>query len=149
MPQKLEILSSQILIASDHAGYQLKEYIKNFLKKNKIKIKDFGTNKKQTSVDYPFYAKKLSKNINKKNFGILVCGSGIGMSIASNRFKNVRSALIDTIKISKISRKHNNANVICIGSRFINREIAVKCVLAFLTTKFEGGRHSKRVKLLS
>ena len=149
MAQKLELLTSQILIASDHAGYKLKEYIKTKLKVKKLKIRDLGTNNKKKSVDYPIYARKLSQKINRKNFGILVCGSGIGMSITSNRSKNVRSALVNSVKISKISRKHNNANVICIGSRFISKQKAIKCILTFLTTKFDGGRHLKRVKLLS
>ena len=95
------------------------------------------------------YAKKLAKKINSKNYGILVCGSGIGMSIASNRFRNVRSALTNSIKASKLSRQHNNANVICLGSRMISKKIATQCVLSFLSTEFEGGRHSRRVKLLN
>ncbi len=148
MGKKSNFKVKKILIASDHAGYSLKEIIKNKLKKNNLSIIDFGTNNKETSVDYPFFAKKLCKKIDSTTFGILICGSGIGMSIASNRFKNVRSALITSVVASKLSRQHNNANVICIGARLTPKNTAIKSILAFLNTKFEGGRHLRRVKLL-
>ena len=149
MKLKHNFLIKNIVIASDHAGFSLKESIKKELKKRNFKILDLGTKNENKSVDYPMYAKKLAKNINSKNYGILVCGSGIGMSIASNRFRNVRSALTNSIKASKLSRQHNNANVICLGSRMISKKIATQCVLSFLSTEFEGGRHSRRVKLLN
>ena len=149
MKLKHNFLIKNIVIASDHAGFSLKESIKKELKKRNFKILDLGTKNENKSVDYPMYAKKLAKKINSKNYGILVCGSGIGMSIASNRFKNVRSALANSIKASKLSRQHNNANVICLGSRVISKKIATQCVLSFLSTEFEGGRHSRRVKLLN
>ena len=149
MKLKHNFLIKNIVIASDHAGFSLKESIKKELKKRNFKILDLGTKNKNKSVDYPMYAKKLAKKINSKNYGILVCGSGIGMSIASNRFRNVRSALTNSIKASKLSRQHNNANVICLGSRMISKKIATQCVLSFLSTEFEGGRHSRRVKLLN
>ena len=149
MKLKHNFLTKNIVIASDHAGFSLKESIKKELKKRNFKILDLGTKNENKSVDYPMYAKKLAKKINSKNYGILVCGSGIGMSIASNRFRNVRSALTNSIKASKLSRQHNNANVICLGSRMISKKIATQCVLSFLSTEFEGGRHSRRVKLLN
>ena len=149
MKLKHNFLIKNIVIASDHAGFSLKKSIKKELKKRNFKILDLGTKNENKSVDYPIYAKKLAKKINSKNYGILVCGSGIGMSIASNRFRNVRSALTNSIKASKLSRQHNNANVICLGSRMISKKIATQCVLSFLSTEFEGGRHSRRVKLLN
>ncbi len=94
-------------------------------------------------------AEELAKKINSKNMGILICGSGIGMSIASNRFKNVRSALVNSSTLSKLSRKHNNANIICLAARFVSKKVAIQCILSILTTKFEAGRHLRRVKLLS
>ena len=114
-----------------------------------LNILDLGVDNKKVSVDYPIYAKKMSKKINSKNMGILICGSGIGMSIASNRFKNVRSALVNSSILSKLSRKHNNANIICLAARFVSKKVAIQCILSFLTTKFEAGRHLRRVKLLS
>ena len=137
----------KILIASDHAGYKLKEFIKKYLiKKNKL-IEDLGPFKKK-KVDYPDYAHKLSIKIVKNNnfMGILVCGSGTGMAITANKHKKIRAALCYDLKSTKLSRLHNNANVITLGSRLINRNTAIKCVNIFLTTKFEGGRHTKRIK---
>ena len=137
----------KILIASDHAGYELKEFVKRYLiKKNKL-IEDLGPFKEK-KVDYPDYAHKLSKKVIKNNnfIGILVCGSGTGMAITANKHKKIRAALCYDLKSAKLSRLHNNANVITLGSRLINRNTAIKCVNIFLTTKFEGGRHTKRIK---
>ena len=133
----------KIFIASDHAGYKLKSSISTKLKK----IIDLGT-KSTESVDYPDYAKKLSKKVasNKGSFGILICGSGMGMAIAANKTKNIRAALCYSKKNTKLSRLHNNANIITLGSRLITKKIALKFVSVFLNTKFEGGRHSRRVK---
>ena len=137
----------KILIASDHAGFNLKEIIKKSLLKQKIIITDLGPYK-LSKVDYPDYAHKVSKKVNrnKKLIGILVCGSGIGMEMAANKYKNVRAALCYNQKTAKLSRLHNNANIITLGSRLIKKNIALKCINIFLKTKFEGGRHSKRVK---
>ena len=109
---------------------------------------DLGTNKKSVSVNYPTYAHKLSKMVSKKksNVGILICGSGLGMSMAANRHKKIRAALCYSIKNAKLSRLHNDANVITLGERLISKNLAFKCINAFLNTKFEGGRHLKRVK---
>ena len=137
----------KIFISSDHAGYNLKEQIKNKFKK-KYNFQDLGTNDSKISVNYPDYAHKLCKKIshNNKNIGILVCGSGMGMSMAANRHKKIRAAMCYSIKNTKLSRLHNNANVITLGSRLIKKNIAFKCIEVFLNTKFEGGRHTKRVR---
>ena len=137
----------KILIASDHAGFKLKKIIKKYFSKKNIEIIDLGPPKK-VKVDYPDYAHKLSKKINhnKKLTGILVCGSGIGMEITANRYKNVRAALCYNQKSAKLSRLHNNANIITLGARLINKNTAIKCISVFLRTKFEGGRHLKRIK---
>ena len=146
MPTNININKKKIFIASDHAGFELKEKIKSFLIKKKNNILDLGT-KNNSSVDYPDYAHMLSKKIkNTKNFGILVCGSGIGMGMAANRHKNIRAALCYNKKSTKLSRKHNNANVMTIGSRLTKKDVALKCVNIFLKTSFDGGRHLKRIK---
>ena len=136
----------KIFIASDHAGYRLKEYVISKFSK-KTKLIDLGP-KTDDSVDYPDFAKKLSKKIASKkgSFGILVCGSGTGMAIAANKTKNVRAALCYSIKNTKLSRLHNNANIITLGERLINKNKAFNLIRVFLSTKFEGGRHLRRIK---
>ena len=136
----------KIFIASDHAGYNLKNSIIIRLSK-KQKIVDLGPNSKD-SVDYPDYAKKLSKKVasNSGSFGILVCGSGMGMAITANKTKNIRAALCYSKKNTKLSRLHNNANIITLGERLINKNKAINLIKTFLSTKFEGGRHLRRVK---
>ena len=136
-----------IVIASDHAGFKLKEEIKKFLIKKRRKVLDLGT-QNTNSVDYPDYAHLLSKKMkkNKNQFGILVCGSGSGMSMVANKHKYIRAALCYNIRSTKLSRLHNNANVMTIGSRLIKKDIALKCVSTFLKTNFSGGRHLRRVK---
>ena len=136
----------RIFIASDHAGYNLKRKILyKYLKS--IKIIDLGPNTKN-SVDYPDFAKKLSIKVssNKGSFGILICGSGMGMAIAANKTKNIRAALCYSKKNTKLSRLHNNANIITLGERLINKNKAINLIKIFLRTKFEGGRHLRRVK---
>ena len=137
----------KIVIASDHAGYSLKEYVKKFLNRKKIQIKDVGTNSNE-KVDYPDYAHKLSKVIkkNRNSIGVLICGSGQGMIMAANKHKNVRAALCYNVKSTKLSRLHNDANVITLGSRLISKKNAIEFVNIFLNTKFEGRRHKKRVR---
>jgi len=136
----------KIFIASDHAGYNLKQQIiKKFSKK--LNIVDLGTDSSSTSVDYPNYAHLLCKNVLKnKTYGILVCGSGMGMSMTANKYKKIRAALCYSVKNTKLSRLHNDANIITLGARLINRSLAFKCLSIFLKTKFEKGRHLKRVK---
>ena len=136
-----------IYIASDHAGYNLKEYLKNKFSK-KYDFIDLGTNRASVSVNYAQFAHKLSKKVTKndKNYGILICGSGLGMSMAANRHKKIRAALCYTVKNTKLYRLHNNSNVITLGSRLIKKNLAVKLINVFFKTNFEGGRHKKRVK---
>ena len=135
----------KIILASDHAGFKLKNYIKNFLLKKSNKVVDLGTNDDE-SVDYPDFAHSLSNKIKKNQFGILVCGSGIGMGMAANRHKNIRAALCYNVKSARLSREHNNANVITLGARLIKKNLALKCVNTFIKTNFKGGRHLRRVK---
>ena len=137
----------KISISSDHAGFELKESIKKFLIKKKFLVLDLGP-RDDRSVDYPDYAKKLAKNIisKKSDTGILVCGSGIGMAMSANRFKKIRAAVCYNVKSTKLSRSHNNANIIAIGSRLTNKNLAFKLVMIFLKTKFDGGRHKRRTK---
>jgi len=135
----------KISISSDHAGFELKESIKKFLIKKKFLVLDLGP-RDDRSVDYPDYAKKLAKNIisKKSDTGILVCGSGIGMAMSANRFKKIRAAVCYNVKSTKLSRSHNNANIIAIGSRLTNKNLALKLLMIFLKTKFDGGRHKRR-----
>ena len=137
----------KIFIASDHAGYKLKESIKIYLGKKKIKYSDLGP-EDDGRIDYPDYAHKVAKKVktNKDYVGILVCGSGMGMNIAANRHKNIRAAQCFNLKSTKLSRLHNDANIITLGSRLLTKNNALKCVSTFLNTKFEGGRHTKRIK---
>ena len=137
----------KIFISSDHAGFKLKETIKDYLKNKKEKFEDLGP-KDDSSVDYPDYAHKVARKVKsrKSNVGILVCGSGTGMNIAANRHKNIRAAQCFNLKSTKLSRLHNDANIITLGSRLITKKNALKFTSVFLNTKFEGGRHSRRVK---
>ena len=136
---------NEILIASDHAGFKLKKILIEELQ-GEITFEDLGPFS-ENSVDYPDYAKKLSKKIDLKNdlIGVLICGSGIGMSMVANRFKNVRAALCMNNKMSMLARQHNNANILVLGSRLISEQEAIKCLLVFLKTNYEGGRHQARL----
>ena len=136
----------KIFISSDHAGFSLKNYIFENLKKNNYKITNLGPFSDK-SVDYPIFAKKLASIVarNKTSFGILVCGSGTGMAMVANKVKNIRAAMCYNVKNTKLSRLHNNANIITLGSRLTKKNIAFKCIDIFINTKFEGGRHKKRV----
>ena len=136
-----------IFISSDHAGFKLKETIKNYLTNKKIKFTDLGP-MNNSKVDYPDYAHKVARKVkvNKSNVGILVCGSGTGMNIVANKHKNVRAAQCFNLKSTKLSRLHNDANIITLGSRLITKKNALKIVSVFLNTKFDGGRHLKRIK---
>ena len=136
-----------VFISSDHAGFKLKETIKDYLKNKKIKFQDLGPND-DSRVDYPDYAHKVARKVknNKSNIGILVCGSGTGMNIAANKHKNIRAAQCFNLKSTKLSRLHNDANIITLGSRLITKKNALKFISVFLNTKFDGGRHLRRVK---
>ena len=144
------MIFSKICIASDHAGYELKEKIKDNLIKKDIPIIDLGP-MSNNSVDYPDYAKKVAKRVSlkKSGAGILVCGSGAGMAITANKFKGIRAAQCYNKKSTILSRQHNNANIICLGSRMMKNKEAFSFINNFFKTKFEGGRHQKRVNKIS
>ena len=139
-------LFKKICIASDHAGFKMKESIKDFLINKNISIIDLGP-MNENSVDYPDFAKKVSNRVKlkKSEAGILICGSGIGMNMAANRHKNIRAALCYNTKTSKLSRMHNDANVISIGARLTKKNVALRCVNTFIKTNFIGGRHLRRI----
>lgn len=137
----------KIAIASDHAGFELKSYIKGYLLKKGFFVEDFGTDSEE-SVDYPDYAKKVCEAILFKGFerGILICGSGVGMSISANRFKGIRAALCQDLYTAEFSRFHNDSNVLCLSGRLIGKGLAEKIVDVWFSTNFEGGRHQKRIE---
>ena len=144
---KLNKIFKTVCIASDHAGFSLKEEIKDFLVNKKVSIFDIGPFSDK-SVDYPDYAKKLGNRVKlkKSDVGILVCGSGPGMAISANKIKTIRAAVCYNLKSTRLSRQHNNANIIALGSRLTKKKLSLKLVEVFLKTKFEGGRHLKRIK---
>jgi len=137
-----------IIIGSDHAGFDLKEEIRRFLsEKGDYIVKDMGTFS-HDPVDYPTIAHEVAKNISENRFnrGILICGSGIGMSIVANRQRNVRAALCHNLYTVRLSRRHNDANILVLGSRVLGLGLALEMVNLFLTTDFEGGRHQRRLE---
>lgn len=136
----------RIIIASDHAGFSLKEKLKPYLGKKGLKIKDLGTCSKER-CDYPNFAYVLAKEISRAKFkrGILICNSGIGNSIVANRLPAVRAALCYNIKAARLSREHNDSNVLVLGSAFVNARLAKKITGVWLNTKFQGGRHKRRL----
>lgn len=136
-----------VFIASDHAGFDLKEILKHDIAALGCSVKDLGP-KDTASVDYPDFAHALAKEISGNAKGILICGSGIGMSIAANRHKHIRAALCHNGLEASLTRRHNNANVLCLGARIIGVEVAKDIVKTFLTTEFEGGRHQTRIEKL-
>ena len=144
---KLNSIFKTVCIASDHAGFILKEEIKNHLIDRSVSIFDMGPFN-DASVDYPDFAKKLANRVRSKksNVGILVCGSGTGMAISANKIKTIRAAVCYNLKSTRLSRQHNNANIIALGSRLTKKKLSLKLVELFLKTKFEGGRHLRRVK---
>lgn len=143
-------MTTKIAIASDHAGPDLKEKIKAELENLGFEALDFGTNSGD-SVDYPDYAKKVAEAIiaGEADKGVIICGSGIGISIAANRYKEIRAALCHNEETAKLSRLHNDANVLALGTRIVDDETALSCVRTFFSTDFEGGRHQRRIDKLS
>ena len=137
---------SKIFLSSDHGGFELKEKVKSFLIDNNFEYEDLGCSSLEP-VDYPDYAKLLSKKIKDKNnsMGILFCGTGIGISMAANRFPHIRAALCTSVEMASKSRKHNDANVLVLGGRILEDNLALEIVKKFLHTDFEAGRHSLRV----
>ncbi len=136
----------KIVIASDHGGYQLKQAILRFLSEEKIAFEDFGINSAE-SADYPDYAVKVAKavSVGEVDAGILVCGTGLGMTITANKFKGVRAALITDIYLARMAKEHNNANVIALGGRMIDAVKAIRLLKIWLKTPFQGERHQKRL----
>ncbi len=136
----------KIAIGSDHAGFELKETIKTFLKEKGIKVKDFGTHSEER-VDYPDYAIPLAESVarGEENFGILICGTGIGMSITANKVKGIRASLCSDVYSAHSAREHNNANVLCLGGRVLGKELAKEIVNTWLNASFLGGRHKRRI----
>ncbi len=141
---------SKIILGSDHGGFHLKKALIKYLKTSQttLKIVDVGTFDDQKSVDYPDYAHKVAKEVlkTKNNFGVVICGTGIGISIAINRYQGIRAALVKTKKDAIMTRKHNDSNVLALGGRTTTFDKAKKIIDAFLQTKFEGGRHLKRLE---
>lgn len=140
------VTNMKIAIGSDHAGFELKQIIVEHLSSRNVDLIDCGTNNLD-SVDYPDFAKRVADEVSNKDLvmGILVCGSGQGMAMTANRYKDVRAAICHNSDVVKVTREHNDANILCLGSRFIEEAEALKCVDVFLSTDFEGERHLKRI----
>ncbi len=140
------LASLKIAIASDHAGFRLKEIIKTHLSALGYEYKDFGTDKEEP-VDYSDFAYLVSEEVSKKNFerGILICGTGLGMCIVANKLHGTRAVSCHNIKTARLSRKHNDSNILTLGGRTLNPESAKKIISVWLTTEFEGGRHARRI----
>jgi ribose 5-phosphate isomerase B len=139
----------KIILGADHGGYSLKNAIKNHLISAGYEIIDKGTNSSE-SVDYPKYGHEVAKGVisHEGDFGIVVCGTGIGISIAANKIKGIRAALCTNTTMSKLSREHNDANVLALGARIIGENLAFDIVDTFLTAKFQNGRHQKRIDMI-
>lgn len=137
----------KIAIGCDHAGFELKEYIKEVLKEKNIEVIDLGTNSTD-SVDYPDYGHAVGEKVRDKkaDCGVAICGTGIGISIACNKVKGIRCALCSEPLSAEFARRHNDANVLALGGRLIGKEMAKKILEVFLNTEFEGGRHERRIK---
>ncbi|MBU5255649.1 ribose 5-phosphate isomerase B [Tissierella praeacuta] len=137
-------------IGSDHGGFELKEYIKEFLDKEGISYIDYGTNSLE-SVDYPDYGRKVAEAVVSKEVdrAIVICGTGIGISISCNKVKGIRCALCGDTYSARMSREHNNANILALGGRVIGRDLAIEIVSAWLKSEFAGGRHEKRIEKIS
>ncbi len=139
-------MTNIIPIGNDHAGYELKVFLSDYLTKKGFAINNFGCNSLD-SIDYPDYGHKVANYVsrNRDAKGIVICGSGNGINMTVNKHQGVRSALCWTVEIAKLARQHNDANIIALPARFISKELAVEMVDAFFNTEFEGGRHQKRV----
>lgn len=139
-----------VAIASDHAGYDLKGLLKGELEEHRFAVLDLGT-EGTDSVDYPDFGYAMAQALRdgRAGRGVLICGSGIGISIAANRFPHVRAALIHDVTGARLAREHNDANVLCFGGRMIGADVARECLRTFLQTTFQGGRHQRRIEKLS
>lgn len=139
----------RIAIASDHGGFELKEIVKKHLEERGVEVADLGTNS-DASVDYPVYGKACGEAVvnGEADCGIVVCGTGIGISIAANKVKGVRCGLCTSVEMAQLTKQHNNANVLALGGRTTPAELALQIVDAWLDTEFEGGRHERRTGML-
>jgi ribose 5-phosphate isomerase B len=137
----------KIAISADHAGFDLKKILINKLKESGQSVTDYGTNSTE-SIDYPDYAYKAAKSVadGENELGIIICGSGVGVSITANKVKGIRAANCFNTEMASLARQHNNANIICLGARFIDEELATNMIDVFIKTEFEGGRHERRVE---
>ena len=140
----------RISIGNDHAGVEYKNYIIEYLLANDIEVNNYGTDSLD-SVDYPDFAHPVSNDVNeeKSDLGILICGSGNGVCMTANKYKNVRAALCWNKELALLSKSHNNANIVCIPARFIEKEEALEIIKTFISQEFEGGRHERRVNKIS
>ena len=136
-------MNKKIFIASDHAGYEMKTKLNDYFPS----LIDLGTNSKD-SVDYPDFAHNLTNKVlkNEGSFGILICGTGVGMSIAANRSEGIRAGLVNSVEVTRLIRQHNDANVLVIPGRFMETKEAINCVKMFIETQFEAGRHKQRIE---
>lgn len=143
-------MSKKIAIASDHGGYELKGFLKNYLENKGNTVLDLGTRSPE-SCDYADYAEKCAKSVNggEADFGILICGTGIGISIAANKIKGIRCALCYSPDTARLSKEHNNANIIAMGGRTTSEEEAAAIVDSYMNASFEGGRHQRRIDKIS
>lgn len=143
-------IEMRIGIASDHAGYRHKEYIKKALEERGYEVVDYGTNS-EDSVDYPDYASRLASDVSRGILerGILICGTGVGMSIVANKYPNVRAGIAYSDEVAELIARHNNANIICLGGRTMTKEEALRRVEIWLSTGFDGGRHKRRIDKIS
>ena len=140
----------RISIGNDHAGVEYKNYIKEYLIGKGIEVNNYGTDSLD-SVDYPDFAHPVSNDVNEKksDLGILICGSGNGVCMTANKYKNVRAALCWNKELALLSKSHNNANIVCIPARFIEKKEALEIIKIFISQEFEGGRHERRVNKIS
>lgn len=143
-------LSKPVAIGADHAGYEYKNIIADLLQQKGVQVKDFGTYS-SSSVDYPDFAHPVANAVEKGEAacGILICGSGNGVAITANKHQNIRAAICWQAGLARLAREHNNANIICIPARFVSTTVAEEMVTLFLDTRFEGGRHEKRVEKIA
>ncbi len=139
--------TKKIVIGSDHGGFALKTHLVKFLWEKGIKVLDVGPECSE-SCDYPIYARKVAEHVRLSGLGILICGTGLGMSMAANRFRGVRAAVCTNEYLARMARAHNNANILCLGERVLGFGLAEGVVDAFLNTKFEGDRHLRRINLI-
>lgn len=139
-----------IALGCDHGGFEIKQAVIKYLDENGIEYKDFGCYSTE-SVDYPEYGYKVAKSVasGESRLGILCCGTGIGISMAANKVRGIRAATVTNEFCAEMTRRHNNANILCMGGRVISSEMAVKCAEIFLNTEFDGGRHEKRVNMIT